>query len=88
MSDRDGASGGDASDGAILSPMPGRIIAVAVNAGKIVTKGQKLLTLEAVKLEHSLIAPSGGTIAELNAAEGGQVSESALLVKLEKVVEV
>ncbi|SCW90421.1 3-methylcrotonyl-CoA carboxylase alpha subunit [Sphingobium faniae] len=79
-----GAGGADASDGAILSPMPGRIIAVSVTAGESVTKGQKLLTLEAMKMEHSLVAPFDGMIAELNVREGGQVSEGALLVKIEK----
>ncbi|BBF70501.1 acetyl/propionyl/methylcrotonyl-CoA carboxylase subunit alpha [Sphingomonas bisphenolicum] len=79
-----GVSGGGASDGAILSPMPGRIIAVAVVAGDSVTKGQKLVTLEAMKMEHSLTAPFDGTVAELNAAEGGQVSEGTLLVKIDK----
>ncbi|MDR7154157.1 3-methylcrotonyl-CoA carboxylase alpha subunit [Sphingobium xenophagum] len=76
--------GAVASDGAILSPMPGRIIAVAVAAGDAVIKGQKLLTLEAMKMEHSLIAPFDGTVAELNAAEGGQVSEGVLLAKIAK----
>ena len=79
-----GAAGADASDGAILSPMPGRVIAVAVAAGEAVTKGQKLLTLEAMKMEHSLTAPFDGTVAQLNAREGGQVSEGTLLVKIEK----
>jgi 3-methylcrotonyl-CoA carboxylase alpha subunit len=79
-----GGAGGGASDGAILSPMPGRIITVAVAAGDSVTKGQKLVTLEAMKMEHSLVAPFDGTIAELNAREGGQVSEGALLVKIDK----
>jgi 3-methylcrotonyl-CoA carboxylase alpha subunit len=67
--------------------MPGRIIAVSVAAGEAVTKGQKLLTLEAMKMEHSLTAPFDGTIAELNASEGGQVSEGALLVKIEKTAQ-
>ncbi|MGE4305716.1 MAG: biotin carboxylase N-terminal domain-containing protein [Novosphingobium sp.] len=75
----------DASDGVILSPMPGRIIAVAVVVGEAVARGQKLLTLEAMKMEHSLLAPFDGTVAELNAGEGEQVSEGALLVKIEKV---
>ena len=79
-----GAGGGDASDGAVLSPMPGRIIALEVAQGDTVSKGQKLLTLEAMKMEHSLTAPFDGIIAELNAQEGGQVSEGALLVKIEK----
>jgi 3-methylcrotonyl-CoA carboxylase alpha subunit len=72
-----------ASDGAILSPMPGRIIAVEVAAGDAVVKGQKLLTLEAMKMEHSLTAPFDGVVAELNAVAGGQVQVEALLVRIE-----
>ncbi|UVO49847.1 acetyl/propionyl/methylcrotonyl-CoA carboxylase subunit alpha [Sphingomonas sp. SUN019] len=81
-------AGGDAivgaADGAILSPMPGRLIAVEVAAGDVVAKGQKLVTLEAMKMEHSLTAPFDGTVAELNAHPGGQVSEGALLVRIER----
>jgi 3-methylcrotonyl-CoA carboxylase alpha subunit len=74
-----------AHDGAILSPMPGRIIAVEVTQGQTVTKGQKLLTLEAMKMEHSLTAPFDGVVAELNAVAGGQVQVEALLVRIEAV---
>jgi 3-methylcrotonyl-CoA carboxylase alpha subunit len=63
--------------------MPGRIIAVEVAAGESVTKGQKLVTLEAMKMEHTLTAPFDGAVAELNAAAGGQVSEGTLLVRVE-----
>jgi 3-methylcrotonyl-CoA carboxylase alpha subunit len=73
-----------AGDGAILSPMPGKIIAVEVAAGDKVIKGQKLLTLEAMKMEHSLTAPFDGTVAELNAVAGAQVQVEALLVRIEK----
>jgi 3-methylcrotonyl-CoA carboxylase alpha subunit len=72
-----------AADGAILSPMPGKIIAVDVAAGDAVTKGQKLLTLEAMKMEHTLTAPFDGVVAELNAAAGGQVQVEALLARIE-----
>lgn len=75
---------GAAADGAILSPMPGRIIAVDVAAGATVTKGQKLVTLEAMKMEHSLIAPFDGAVTELNAETGGQVSEGAVLARIER----
>ena len=78
------AAGGMAGDGAIVSPMPGKIIALEVAAGDAVTKGQKLLTLEAMKMEHSLTAPFNGKVAELNAEAGAQVSEGALLVRIEK----
>ncbi|WOK37188.1 acetyl/propionyl/methylcrotonyl-CoA carboxylase subunit alpha [Sphingomonas sp. C3-2] len=78
----DGAGAGGVADGTILSPMPGRIIAVDVAAGASVTKGQKLVTLEAMKMEHSLVAPFDGIVEELNAVSGGQVSEGALLVRI------
>ena len=78
-----GSTGGHTGDGAILSPMPGRIISVEVAAGDTVTKGQKLLTLEAMKMEHSLTAPFDGIVAELNAAAGAQVQVEALLVRIE-----
>jgi 3-methylcrotonyl-CoA carboxylase alpha subunit len=83
----DGVGAGLASNGTILSPMPGRIIAVDVTQGQSVTKGQKLLTLEAMKMEHSLVAPFNGVVAELNAAVGGQVQVEALLVRVEAVGE-
>jgi len=74
---------GSAGDGAILSPMPGRIISVDVAQGDTVAKGQKLLTLEAMKMEHSLTAPFDGMVIELNAAAGGQVQVDALLARIE-----
>ena len=59
------------------------VIEVLVNVGDTVTKGQKLLTLEAMKMEHSLVAPFDGVVAELNAVAGGQVQVEALLVRIE-----
>ncbi len=78
------AGGGAAADGALVSPMPGRVIAVEVRQGDTVAKGQKLVTLEAMKMEHSLSAPFDGKVAELNVTEGAQVVEGALLVRIEK----
>ena len=77
-----GAAAGGAGDGAILSPMPGRIIAVEVAAGDRVAKGQRLVTLEAMKMEHSLTAPFDGVVAELNAPADGQVTEGTVLVRI------
>jgi 3-methylcrotonyl-CoA carboxylase alpha subunit len=81
-----GGGGGEISeaDGAVISPMPGKIIALDVRQGDAVKKGQKLLTLEAMKMEHSLTAPFDGVVAELGAAEGAQVSEGALLARIEQ----
>ena len=78
------ASGdGPAVAGTILAPMPGRVTSVNVAAGDVVTKGQKLLTLEAMKMEHALTAPFDGVVAELNAAAGAQVQVDALLARVE-----
>jgi 3-methylcrotonyl-CoA carboxylase alpha subunit len=78
-----GTGHASAADGTILSPMPGKIIAVDVTQGQTVTKGQKLLTLEAMKMEHTLTAPFDGTVAELSATPGGQVQVEALLARIE-----
>ena len=79
----DGGTHHSAHDGDILSPMPGKIIAVEVAAGDTVTKGQKLLTLEAMKMEHTLTAPFDGVVAELSAVPGAQVQVEALLARIE-----
>ncbi len=79
----EGGSHHSATDGAILSPMPGKVIAVEVAAGDTVTKGQKLLTLEAMKMEHTLTSPFDGTVAELSATAGDQVQVEALLARIE-----
>jgi 3-methylcrotonyl-CoA carboxylase alpha subunit len=79
----DGAGHHHAHDGDILSPMPGKVIAVEVAQGDTVTKGQKLLTLEAMKMEHTLTAPFDGVVAELSAVAGAQVQVEALLARIE-----
>ena len=77
------AGGGEAaSDGAVVSPMPGRVVAVMVARGDKVTKGQRLLVLEAMKMEHALLAPFDGEADELEAKEGDQVAEGAVLARI------
>jgi 3-methylcrotonyl-CoA carboxylase alpha subunit len=72
-----------AGSGVIIAPMPGRVTAVEVSLGEKVAKGQRLLTLEAMKMEHGLIAPFDGTVAELTAEAGAQVGEGAVLARVE-----
>ena len=82
----DHAGGGaGASDGAILSPMPGRVLFVEVAVGDRVAKGQKLLVLEAMKMEQALLAPFDGVVAYLGAVAGAQVAEGVALARIEKV---
>ncbi|PTQ12332.1 methylcrotonoyl-CoA carboxylase [Sphingomonas oleivorans] len=76
--------GGGVSDGAIMSPMPGRIVAVEVAEGDRVAKGQKILLLEAMKMEQALVAPFDGIVAEMKAAAGGQVAEGVMLARIER----
>jgi 3-methylcrotonyl-CoA carboxylase alpha subunit len=83
------ASGGqwgkvaEAADGAVLSPMPGRIVAVSAKVGDRVAKGAPLVTLEAMKMEHVLVVPFEGTVTEVTAVVGQQVSEGVLLARVE-----
>lgn len=80
----EGGAGGAAGDGAILAPMPGRIVSVEVAEGQSVTAGQKLLVLEAMKMEQALLAPFDGVVESLSATPGAQVQVDALLVKVAK----
>jgi 3-methylcrotonyl-CoA carboxylase alpha subunit len=86
VSDRwEGAVSHGVHDGEITAPMPGRVTAVEVSAGDKVAKGQRLLTLEAMKMEHALVAPFDGVVAELNATIDAQVVEGAILARIEPV---
>ncbi|MEM1194542.1 MAG: acetyl/propionyl/methylcrotonyl-CoA carboxylase subunit alpha [Pseudomonadota bacterium] len=83
-SDRNDAGGAaSAADGAILAPMPGKVIAVDVAEGDAVTAGQRLMVLEAMKMEHALTAPFDGTVTGLEASTGGQVQVEAVLCVVE-----
>jgi biotin carboxyl carrier protein len=70
---------GDARE--VGSPMPGLIVTVAVQAGDVVTRGQKLLSLEAMKMETTVYAERDGKIAEVLVAPGTPVEAGELVVK-------
>lgn len=81
---RFGQGGGQAfHDGEIVAPMPGKVASVEVSQGEKVRKGQRLLTLEAMKMEHALTAPFDGTVVELNTNTGAQVPVDAVLARIE-----
>jgi 3-methylcrotonyl-CoA carboxylase alpha subunit len=67
--------------GALTAPMPGRIAAIHVKAGTEVHRGQPLLVLEAMKMEHSIVAPDDGVVESLPYAVDEQVEEGARLVE-------
>jgi biotin carboxyl carrier protein len=66
----------------VRSPMPGRVIAVAVRAGDSVEAGQTLLVIEAMKMENEVRAASPGTVLEVHVVPGTAVEASAILVTL------
>jgi len=82
---RHGLSGQDeeARRGSLAAPMPGRIVQVMSRPGEAVKKGQALLILEAMKMEHTVTAPADGIVKEIHFAAGEQVLEGAELVTLE-----
>jgi 3-methylcrotonyl-CoA carboxylase alpha subunit len=76
------AGDGQGEGGRLTAPMPGKVVSFAVQAGDVVTKGQPLAVMEAMKMEHTIAAPADGTVAELMFAPGDQVTEGAELLKL------
>ncbi|ADL00894.1 acetyl/propionyl/methylcrotonyl-CoA carboxylase subunit alpha [Brevundimonas subvibrioides] len=79
---RSGAAG-TASDGSLRAPMPGKIVATPAKAGDVVTKGQPVIVLEAMKMEHALNAPFDGVVGEVAFAVGDQVAADAVLAVVE-----
>ena len=67
------------SDGRLVAPMAGRIVAVRAGAGDQVTKGQILVILEAMKMEHEIKAPYDGIVESISMAEGDQVEPKQML---------
>jgi 3-methylcrotonyl-CoA carboxylase alpha subunit len=75
------AAEGEEGTGRLTAPMPGKVIAIHATAGTPVSKGAALLVMEAMKMEHTIVAPADGTIAEFLYAVGDQVAEGAELVR-------
>lgn len=74
---------GSGSQGGLLAPMPGKVIALLVEPGTEVAKGTPLLILEAMKMEHAIAAPMAGRIKAYHFAVGDQVGDGAELVEFE-----
>ncbi len=67
---------------ALKSPLPGIILEITCNVGDVVKKGQKLLILEAMKMENNIIADTDGTIKEIKVQKGDAVMEGADLIMI------
>lgn len=79
---REGANVAVAS-GEFRAPMPGQIVDVMVTEGSAVKKGDKVLVLEAMKMQQPFLAPFDGTVKLLRAQKGHQVNEGDVLVQIE-----
>ena len=76
----DALAGGDN----VSAPMPGKVISILVNAGDSVEKDAPVAVLEAMKMEHTLVAPRAGIVSEIGVAVGDQVSEGVVIVGFEE----
>jgi 3-methylcrotonyl-CoA carboxylase alpha subunit len=73
----------DAHGGGLTAPMPGKVIAVLVEAGAKVDRGAPLLIMEAMKMEHTIMAPAAGAVRDILYGVGDQVAEGAELIRFD-----
>jgi 3-methylcrotonyl-CoA carboxylase alpha subunit len=72
-----------AGDGIVRAPMHGKLLAVLVAAGETVSKGHRLAIIEAMKMEHAIVAAHDGVVSEIVAAAGTQVAEGARIMAID-----
>ncbi|CAN7480849.1 carboxyl transferase domain-containing protein [Acidovorax delafieldii] len=77
----------EAPEGAVLAPMPARLVQMSVAEGDVVAAGAELAVLEAMKMEHVLLAPHAGRVGALLAVAGGYVAQGQPLLVLDAVDE-
>jgi 3-methylcrotonyl-CoA carboxylase alpha subunit len=79
------SAGGGAHGGSLNAPMPGKILDTHVIAGQTVQRGDALVLMEAMKMEHTISAPNDGVVEEVCYRAGDTVDEGAVLVVLREV---
>jgi 3-methylcrotonyl-CoA carboxylase alpha subunit len=75
------AAGNDEAEGSLNAVMPGKIVSLLVAPGQEVSAGTPLLVMEAMKMEHTILAPTDGTVEAFLFVPGEQVSEGAALLQ-------
>ena len=68
--------------GRLTAPMPGRVIQLLVAPGEAVRRGQPMIVIDAMKMEHTIAAPRDGIVAAVHYAAGDPVEEGAELIAL------
>ena len=71
------------NEGSLKAPMPGTVLQVVVNEGQRVREGQHLMTLEAMKMEHKVLASKNGEISRVYFSEGDRVDMGSSLVEID-----
>ena len=77
-----GSSGAE-DEGGLVAPMPGKVLEVLVAQGDVVEAGTPLMVLEAMKMEHRIVAAADGTVVAVHFEAGDQVAQGAVLLDLE-----
>lgn len=75
-------AGAASAKGALKSPLPGIVVAISVNVGDVVKKGQQIATLEAMKMENALAAPVDGTVQSIDVNVGDSVLEGVTILTI------
>jgi len=75
------------ADGAVRAPMHGKVLAILVDTGDEVHRGQRIAIIEAMKMEHALTAPFDGTVGDIEVEADGQVAEGAIILRIEAAEE-
>ena len=83
----DAGGGDEAAAGRLTAPMPGKVVALMVEAGAVVEKGAALMVMEAMKMEHTICAPCNGRVVDFHYPVGAVVNEGAELLEFAAEVE-
>ena len=78
-----GSDTSESGEGGLTAPMPGTVLDVMVQIGDLVSAGQTLLLMEAMKMEHKLVAPHDGKVVAVNCSAGGRVEQGVVLLEVE-----
>jgi 3-methylcrotonyl-CoA carboxylase alpha subunit len=83
LNPREAEAGGASAEGKLQAPMPGTIVEIYVKPSQTVAAGERLLVMEAMKMEHSLLAPRPGAIRSILCKTGDRVNQGAILIELD-----
>jgi len=75
-------TGDQDGSGVVRAPMHGKVLAILVEQGARVARGQPVAIIEAMKMEHTLVAPADGLVADIVVVQDAQVAEDAKVMRI------